>query len=105
MNTYDLTVVLDGKTTQAKKKTAIEKIEGLIKVFEGSVGEIKDWGERDLAYPIQKHETGIYLIFPVEVTPDGAKRMQDKIRLEEYILRHLMIKNDQETKKVNEKSK
>lgn len=94
MNSYELTVVLDGKTTTAKKKTAIEKLVSLVETFEGKTGEMRDLGEKDLAYPINKIETGIYLTFPLQLQGDSAKKLQDKLRLEEYVLRYLMIRSE-----------
>jgi small subunit ribosomal protein S6 len=105
MNTYDLTVILDGKTTAAKKKSAIEKIEGMVKTFEGSIGEIRDWGERELAYPIDKNDTGFYLTFPIHIQPESAKKFQDKIRLEDYVLRYLMVRSDAKVVGVKEVKK
>jgi small subunit ribosomal protein S6 len=96
MNSYDLTIVLDGKTTAAKKKAAIEKIETLIKTFEGTLGEIKDLGEKDLAYQINKVDTGLFMTFPISFRGESAKKFQDKFRLEDYVLRYLMIKTERE---------
>lgn len=92
MYTYDLTVVLDGKLTPAKKKTAVTKIETLITTADGAVGKIKDWGERDLAYPIAKSVSGTYLTFPVSMEGPSAQKFNDKLRLEEGILRYLLIR-------------
>lgn len=96
MYTYDLTIVLDGKTTPAKKKSAIEKIEKLAATLEGKVGEAKDWGERELAYPIAKSETGLYLTFPVSLLGASAQKFNDKLRLEDGILRYLLIRSGEE---------
>jgi len=92
MNTYDLTVVFDGKLTAAKKKTAIEKLEKLVTAFNGKTGKVVDWGEKKLAYPIKKSESGLYLTFPLEMLGEDAKKLHDKLRLEEGILRYLLIR-------------
>jgi small subunit ribosomal protein S6 len=94
MNTYDLTIVLDGKLTPAKKKAAVEKLEKIVTLDGGTLGKVNDWGKRELAYPIKKITTGIYLTFPVTIGSEAVKRLNDKLRLEEEYLRYLLIKAD-----------
>lgn len=105
MNTYDLTVVFDGKLTAAKKKTAIEKLEKLVTVFNGKTGKVVDWGEKKLAYPIKKSVTGLYLTFPLEMLGEDAKKFHDKLRLEEGILRYLLIRSEENKKAAKAKNK
>lgn len=94
MRNYELVVVLDGKATAAKKKTITEKIEKLIKTAKGKADKIKDLGTKDLAFKINKSTTGAYLLFPVEVDGAGAKEISNKLRLEEELIRYLLIRKD-----------
>lgn len=95
MNLYNLTVILDGKTTAAKKKAALEKLSSLITTFEGKLGEINDMGERELAYEINKNTTGVYLNLPLTMKGESAKKLMDKVRLEDYVLRYLLVRKDE----------
>ena len=57
MQNYELTVVLSGKATEAKKKSLKEKIENIVKNFDGKVTNSFDWGKKELAYDIAKSDT------------------------------------------------
>ena len=92
MNTYDLTIVLDGKTTPAKKKSYIQRLEKLIDTLEGKLGKINDMGSRDLAYQIGKSTTGLYLSFELKLTGEHARNLNDKLRIDEGLLRYLLIR-------------
>ena len=89
---YELTIVLDGKSTTAKKKTADKKIKELIKVFSGKVIKSDDWGEKELAYPINKSDSGVFLHYEVELDADKAKDLPNKLKLEEDYIRFLIVK-------------
>ena len=63
MRNYELTIVLPGGTTPAKKKSEVAKIKKMITTFKGKVGKVDDWGELNLAYLIDENDTGIFLLF------------------------------------------
>ncbi len=94
MNNYDLTIVLDGKTTPAKKKAFIQKMEKLVEVLDGKSTKVEDLGSKDLAYQIGKSTSGLYLNFALKFSGEGAKKFNDKLRVEEGILRYLLIRKD-----------
>ena len=94
MNIYELTIILDGKASPAKKKSLVEKIGKLVKLNGGKIIKKEDWGKKDFAYPIKKNNTGIYLFFELELEPDAVKKISEKIRIDEDFLRHLIVKKE-----------
>ena len=95
MNNYELVVVLDGKATTAKKKAIQTTVNKLVKINMGKVLDVEDWGARELAYKIGKSETGAYLIFSLELGAEGAAGINSNLRLEENIIRYLLIKKEE----------
>lgn len=94
MSQYELTVVLDGKATPAKTKAFKEKIAKLVELFKGKVVKTDDWGKKDLAYKIKKSDTGYYLYWELELGSSMAKKLGEKLRVEEEILRQLLLRKD-----------
>ncbi len=91
MKNYELTIVLDGKASSAKKKAVQEKATAMVAAFRGKVGKTEDWGERELAYKIGKSESGHYIFMGLEMEAAGAKNLNDKLRLEEDLIRYLLV--------------
>lgn len=91
MDKYELTVVVDGKSA-AKKKTVTDKVEKLVSVLKGKVGKVEDWGVKDLAYKIKKSQSGIFVHFPLELEGSAAKSLGDKLRIEDDIIRYLLVR-------------
>lgn len=94
MNTYELTLVIDGKGGAAKKKSQSDKITKIISLFKGKILEEKDWGVREMAYKIGKSETGLYLYFELELDAAGVKALNEKLRTDPDILRYLVIRKE-----------
>jgi len=94
MTKYELTIVLDGKATAAQKKAKIAFVESLVKINKGKVTSNEDWGVKDLTYAIQKLSTGAFLYFDIELDPATVKEISEKVKLEDGIIRHLLVKAD-----------
>lgn len=94
MSRYELTVVLPGKSTPAKKKTSRESVEKIIKTLKGKIERADDWGEIGFSYPIAKNNTGNFLHFNLELNAESAKTIVEKLRLEEGIIRYLLVKKE-----------
>lgn len=92
MNKYELTLVVDGKTGNAKKKKVTENLESVLKLLKGKISETKDWGVKDLAYKVGKSETGLYTLFELEMDPSGVKALNEKLRTDADILRFMVVK-------------
>lgn len=92
MNSYELTIVLDGKASSAKKKAVMASLEKLVKNFEGKLGKLTDWGVKELMYKIGKSETGAYLHYEVELPGKGAKDIAVKLNQEDGVIRYLLIR-------------
>lgn len=93
MNNYELTIVLPGTVTSAQKKAKVSFIESLVGVNQGKITKTDEWGVKDLAYKIEKHPTGLFIYFELELNPSSVREVSDKIRLEDGIIRSLLVKN------------
>ena len=54
--------------------------------------EEKSMGQRELAYEINKFKTGYYYLFVVEAKADAVKEFDRVARINESLLRHLVVK-------------
>lgn len=88
---YELTVLLPPKTTSAKKKSFLEKLEKMVSLLKGKITKKEEWGNIELCYPIKKNTSSLFLHFKLELEPQEAKRLRQKLDLEEEILRSLLI--------------
>lgn len=89
---YELTVVLPEKATPAKKKAVNETISKILKIAKGEIKKTDDWGKLELAYPLKGNNSGVFLYFELELEPKEIKSFDQKLKLEEGIIRYLLVK-------------
>ena len=87
MSKYELTFLLP-----KEDKTQANKLEKLIEATKAKIVKKEDWGVKKLAYSIKKFAEAKYLFFTIETEPAQIKQLEGKIKLEEKILRHLIIR-------------
>ena len=94
MQKYELTIVIDGEVSAAKKKSIQSTVEKLLKTNKGKVVKTDDWGKKDLAYKMNKSTTGIFIYYDLELEPEQASVLPRELNLNEDIIRYLLVKGE-----------
>lgn len=87
MAEYELTFIFPKENKEMSKTIAdyLKKAKAEIKIKE-------DWGVKTLAYPIKKQTEAYYLYFEVEMNPASLKTLEFDIKLDEVLLRSLVVR-------------
>jgi small subunit ribosomal protein S6 len=91
---YELVYILSPKLSD---EDAEKKSKDLTEKFKDDIAEVvlEDfWGKRDLAYPIDKFEHGYYVMLQFKAEKDSINKIESKIKLDDEIIRHLIVKKD-----------
>ena len=91
MNKYELTLILDGKATAAKKKSVLESMAKTIKLHEGKAEKAVDWGVKEMFHEIKKVKEGLYLHIQFEMIAKNIKSFEVKLKAVDDILRYLVV--------------
>lgn len=94
MNKYELAVVLSAKLEEDERAAAIEKIQGYITRFGGTVTNIDEWGKKKLAYEIQKMKEAFYYFIQFDGNPDTPNELESHVRIMEPVIRYLCVKQE-----------
>jgi small subunit ribosomal protein S6 len=94
MNKYELALVLSTKLEDEERAAALEKIQGYITRFGGTVKDVEDGGRRKLAYDIQKEKEGCYYFVHFEAEPTCPGEVESRVRIMEPVLRYLVVRQD-----------
>ncbi len=96
MPKYEIMFIVKTTMEADKIKKTIDNMKSIITDGKGKIVEEKTMGERKLAYPIKKELSGYYTVLTVEANPETIHEFDRKAQLSESILRHLIIKLDEE---------
>ena len=92
MRDYELVVILSPELAEEDIPAAIDRLSQLIVDRGGQVKDVDRWGRRKLAYPINKHLEGNYLVTQVRLDPNRTSDVEAVLRISEEVLRHLLVR-------------
>lgn len=92
MNSYLLTIVLKADMEAGERKTLLDSLTKKITGSDGKVEKEDLWGVKTLTYPIKRQTSGYYAHYEIETDPKDAKDLDKSLRVEDDILRYLLVR-------------
>lgn len=93
---YEVVYIFDSALEEPAINGRLEKFHALIQLPDAEPPRLNHWGKRTLAYPIKKRETGYYVVANFSTTADKLPEFQRAIRLDDGVLRHLLVVDDKD---------
>ncbi|NLK97641.1 30S ribosomal protein S6 [Defluviitalea saccharophila] len=92
MNKYELAVVFSPNLDEEAKNAALEKVQGYITRFGGTVEKVDEWGKRKLAYEIAKVNEGFYYFITFTADASAPAEIESRIRIMDAVLRYMITR-------------
>ena len=90
MNKYEAVIILNPNLS-TKVGDFLKDFEKLLKDNSFSIVKTEDIGRRQLAYSINNHHKGHYLLYRMQGDPQNIAEIETKIKYDEAIIRHLIL--------------
>jgi small subunit ribosomal protein S6 len=100
LRTYEALYILSPELDESAIQTIAADVEGMISNNGGTIVRSDVWGKRKLAYTINKHVEGVYIVLRFEANPEFIKRLEQQLRLMEPVIRYLVLYLDAQTLKL-----
>ena len=102
---YEFTYILDGVLAEDQIKDLVGRVNKFITSNGGEIVDLDEWGMRQLAYPIRNRSNGYYVNLYFVSDPDLPAKLERTLRIEESVLRFLVLKLDAKMKRHHETQK
>lgn len=93
MRKYEIMFIVRPDLEEASIKKVAEDMKKVLSSKNAKVLDVKEMGQKELAYEMNKYKTGYYFLFTIESEKDEATKEFDRLALiSEDIIRHLIVK-------------
>lgn len=99
LRTYEVMYIIDPETTGEKIEKLNEAVGKLVEKEGGEVVRMDDIGLKNLAYPIQKKDTGHYVLFEINGTGQEILELERRMRVNDMIMRYITVRVDEDRRK------
>lgn len=97
--TYEVMYIINPETDAEKIEKLNDAVGKLIEKEGGEIVRMDDIGIRNLAYPIQKKETGHYVLFEIIGSGQEILELERRMRVNDMIIRYMTVRVDEDRKK------
>ena len=104
MYPYEGMFLVDPVAYGADPEAVEGSVRGLLDKHGAKIDQFERWDERKLAYEIKGHKRGVYLLVHFEMPGENLTALREDCRLEQAILRKLLVRLDDDIPTYLEKS-
>ena len=98
---YELVYILPPDTTEDQVHELHGQLDAVVSRMNGRIEKTENWGRRRLAYEIGHHKDGVYVLEVINGSGDLMKELDRRLRVMDQVVRHLVVRVDQEKKVVD----
>ncbi|MEW9121399.1 MAG: 30S ribosomal protein S6 [Thermotaleaceae bacterium] len=90
MRQYETMFILKSNLEEEKRNEVINKFKGIIET-DGEIESVDEWGNRKLAYPINKLNDGYYVLVKFKAGTDLPKELDRNFKISDDVIRHIIV--------------
>ncbi len=91
MRKYEIMYIIRPTVEEAPRKELVKEFNEIFAAFNSKVTSTDEMGVKELAYEIDNHKTGFYVLLKVEANNDAVNEFNRKVSINEDIIRHIVV--------------
>jgi small subunit ribosomal protein S6 len=99
--TYELIYIVTPDATEEQIAAIHDQVEQTTKKMGGSLVKTDNWGRRKLAYTIQHHKEGVYILETIEGGGELMRELDRRLKVVDQVIRQLIVRVDEEQRVVD----
>ena len=94
MRNYEIMFIVSTQLTEEEKQTGIKFVEDTLKASGADSVKTEIWGDRKLAYPINKKDNGYYVLTTFQMDGTRLTEVEGKLNINESLMKYMIVKTD-----------
>src|SRR5215510_5900158 len=101
MRNYEIMFIVNPNTPEEDIDKINGQIEAIITSGGGTIDKIEKMGKRRLAYEVDKHREGYYVLFVMAANGDIIKECERRLRVMDAIIKYITVRTDEEVRRLD----
>ena len=99
MRNYEIMFIVNPNASEEEIDKINGQVDGIITSGGGKIEKIEKMGKRRLAYEIDKHREGHYVLFVIAANGDIVKECERRLRVLDAVIKYITVRTDEEVRR------
>ncbi len=91
MRTYETIFIIHPDVAADAYTEVVDKYKGILSDLDAEMIAVEEWGNRKLAYLVQKQKRGSFVLFAYNGKPDGIRELERRFRIDDKIIKFMTV--------------
>ena len=105
MRIYEELFIVKPDAPEEEIDQIIEQMKGVVTAAGGTIDKLDKWGKRRLAYRVEKHREGYYVLIQFSCGPETVKELERRLRVTDSVIKFLTVRIDETLKRLEKRKK
>src|SRR5438132_12204529 len=101
MRSYEIMFIVNPTVPEEEIDKINSQLEGIITSGGGTIEKVEKMGKRRLAYDINKHREGFYVLFVIAANGDIIKECERRLRVMDAVIKYITVRTDEEGRRLD----
>ncbi|HEV2491779.1 MAG TPA: 30S ribosomal protein S6 [Terriglobia bacterium] len=99
MRKYEVIFIVRPDIIDEEVEKLVTQMEGVVTGAGGKLEKVEKMGRRRLAYRVERHREGFYVLFVFEGSGDTVKELERRLKVTDAVIKFLTVRIDEELKR------
>jgi small subunit ribosomal protein S6 len=99
MRSYEIMFIVNPNAAEEEIDKINAQLEGIITSGGGTIEKIEKMGKRRLAYEVDRHREGYYVLFVITANGDIIKECERRLRVIDAVIKYITVRTDEELRR------
>src|SRR5216117_1727341 len=100
MRNYEIMFIVNPTIAEEEIDKINTQVEGIVTSGGGAIEKIEKMGKRRLAYEIDKHREGYYVLFVIAANGDIVKECERRLRVMDPVIKYITVRVDDDIRRL-----
>jgi small subunit ribosomal protein S6 len=105
MRIYENLFIVRPDATEEEIDHLVDQMSKSVTATGGTIDKVDKWGKRRLAYRIEKHREGSYILMQFSAEPSTVKEFERRLRVQDSVIKFLTVRIDETLKRLDKRKK
>jgi len=101
MRHYEIMFIVNPNAAEEEIDKINTQVEGIVTSGGGTVDKIEKMGKRRLAYEVDRHREGYYVLFVITANGDIIKECERRLRVMDAVIKYITVRTDEEVRRLD----